>query len=151
MKKIVSFTVIFSMAAFFVFTACGGGKIGGTVEGESFVSEGWIDDNTYRLTGVGVPMRGYTGKTQRRQTARRAAILSAQYSVLEKFTGGRLEGAAGMKDFESTGTAVAQEVAGVIKGGSVVKETYNEEDDCEVIYEVKAKGLKKKVQSSDIK
>jgi hypothetical protein len=37
----------------------------------------------------------------------------------------------------------------MVKGGSVVKETYNEDDDCEIVYEVKAKGLKKKVTAAE--
>jgi len=151
MKKICGFAVIFSVALF-VFTACGSGKIGGTVEGQSYKTEGWIDDNTYQTTGVGVPSRTATiNKVQRRQTAKRAAIISAQYSVLEKFTGSKVEGAAGMKDFELTGIAVAQEVQGAIRGGSVIKETYDDEDNCEVIYQVQAKGLRNKVKATDIK
>ena len=150
MRKVGAFVVIFSIALL-AFAACGGGTIGGTVEGQSYTSEGWLDDNTYRTTGVGVPKKGYTNKVQRRQTAKRAAIIAAQYAVLEKFTGSKVEGAAGMQDFELTGIAVAQEVQGVIRGGSVVKETFDDEDNCEVIYQVQAKGLKKRVQSSDIK
>ncbi len=60
-------------------------------------------------------------KTARRESAKRAAILNAQYQVLEKFKGSKIEGAAGMSDFENTGIAIAQEIQGVVKGGSVIK------------------------------
>ncbi|MCL1911400.1 MAG: hypothetical protein FWG13_04275 [Leptospirales bacterium] len=149
MKKAIGF--IMMSVAILVFTGCGGGGIGGMVKGDSYKSEGWIDDNTYQTTAAAVAKQGYTNKVQRRQTAKRAAIIAAQYQVLEKFTGAKVEGAAGMQDFELTGIAVAQEVQGAIRGGSVIKETYDDEDNCEVIYQVQAKGLKKKVQSSDIK
>jgi len=149
MKKISGLILIFSIVLL-AFVACGGGGIGGTVKGDSYTSEGWIDDNTYQTTGVGIA-KNYPNKVQRRQTARRAAIISAQYQVLEKFTGSKVEGAAGMQDFQLTGIAVAQEVQGAIRGGSVIKETYDDEDNCEVIYQVQAKGLKKMVQASDIK
>jgi len=149
MKKLFVVSLVLAMGLLFTFTSCGGGKIGGVVQGETFTSEGWIDDNTYRTTAVGVAKKTLTNKTQRRATAKRAAILAAQYQVLEKFKGSKIEGAAGVSDAESTGFAIAQEVSGMVKGGSVVKETYNEDDDCEIVYEVKAKGLKKKVTAAE--
>ena len=78
-------------------------------------------------------------------------MLNAQYQVLEKFKGSSIEGASGMSDFESTGIAIAQEVDGIVKGGSVFSATWDEEDNCEIIYEVKAKGLKKKVEAASWK
>ncbi len=150
MKKHVAFAIVFALVAGSTLVSCGGG-IGGTVKGESFKTEGWIDDDTYRIAAAGVAKKTLTNKIQRRESAKRAAILNAQYQVLEKFKGAKTEGAAGMSDFEMTGIAVAQEVKGVIKGGSVVKVTYDAEDNCEIIYEVKAKNLKKKVQAADIK
>jgi hypothetical protein len=151
MKKLLAVSLIFAMGLMITFTSCAGGKLGGTVQGETFTSEGWIDDDTYRTTAVGIAKKTLTNKTQRRASAKTAAKLAAQYAVLEKFKGSKIEGAAGMSDFESTGIAIAQEVSGMVKGGSVVKETYNEEDDCEIVYEVKAKGLKKKVSAAEWK
>jgi len=128
--------------------ACGGG-IGGQVEGEEFQTEGWIDEDTYRIAAAGVPNQSLTNKIQRRESAKRAAILNAQYQVLEKFKGSKIEGASGVSDFASTGTAIAQEVKGMVRGGSVVKATFDEEDNCEVIYEVFARGLKNKVSAAE--
>ena len=147
MKKLFVMALVLSMGL--VFTACGGSKIGGNVQGETFKNESWVDDNTYRLAAAGVANSKLKNKVQRRETAKRAAILNAQYQVLEKFKGSKIEGAAGMSDFESTGIAIAQEIQGVVKGGSVMSATYDEEDNCEIIYEVKAKGLKKKVAAAD--
>ncbi len=147
MKKLFAMALVLSIGL--VFTACGGGKIGGQVEGEKFKTESWVDDNTYRLASAGVANSKLKNKVQRRESAKRAAILNAQYQVLEKFKGSKIEGAAGMSDFESTGIAIAQEIQGTVKGGSVVSATYDEEDNCEIIYEVKAKGLKKKVAAAD--
>jgi hypothetical protein len=147
MKKLFVMALVLTMGL--VFTACGGSKIGGNVQGETFKNESWVDDNTYRLAAAGVANSKLKNKVQRRESAKRAAILNAQYQVLEKFKGSKIEGAAGMSDFESTGIAIAQEIQGVVKGGSVMSATYDEEDNCEIIYEVKAKGLKKKVQAAD--
>ena len=74
--------------------------------------------------------------------------MMAQKTVIEKFKGARLEGAAGAADYASTGIAVMKEFGGLVKGGSVIKETYDEDDNCEVIYEIIARGLKKKVEAA---
>ncbi len=149
MKKLFVVSLALAMGLLFTFTSCGGSKLGGQVEGQTFKTEGWIDDNTYRLAAAGVSKSTLKNKVARRESAKRAAILNAQYQVLEKFKGSKIEGAAGMSDFENTGIAIAQEVSGIVKGGSVVSATYDEEDNCEIIYEVKAKGLKKKVSAAD--
>ena len=149
MKKLFLVSLILAMGLMFAFTSCGGKKIGGQVEGETFKTEGWVDDNTYRLAAAGVAKSTLKNKVARRESAKRAAILKAQYQVLEKFKGSKIEGAAGMSDFEMTGIAIAQEIQGVVKGGSVASATFDEEDNCEIIYEVKAKGLKKKVSAAE--
>jgi hypothetical protein len=149
MKKLFLIGLAISMGLVFALTSCGGSKIGGTVEGKTYKTEGWIDEDTYRIAAAGVPNSKLSNKVQRRESAKRAAILNAQYQVLEKFKGSTIEGAAGMSDFESTGIAIAQEVNGVVKGGSVTQATYDDDDNCEIIYEVKAKGLKKKVGAAE--
>ena len=151
MKKLFLIGLTISMGLAFALTSCGGSKIGGMVEGETFKNEGWLNDDTYRIAASGVPNSRLTNKIQRRESAKRAAILNAQYQVLEKFKGSKIEGAAGMSDFESSGIAIAQEVSGMVKGGSVVTATYDDQDNCEIIYEVKAKGLKKKVSAAEWK
>ncbi|MCP4136241.1 MAG: hypothetical protein GY754_35050 [bacterium] len=150
MKRSLVFCLIIIMGIAFSI-ACGGKKIGGQVKGESFKTEGWVDKNTYRLASSAMATRTITNKVARRESAKRAAILNAQYQILEKFKGSTIEGAAGMSSFEMTGMAVAQEVKGTVKGGSVRKVTYDEEDNCEIIYEVKGKNLKGKVSAAEWK
>jgi len=151
MKKNLIFAMICMMAISVSFTSCRKGGLGGQVKGESFVTEGWVDENTYRLAASAMAKRDLTNKIARRESAKRAAILNAQYQILEKFKGSKIEGASGMSNFEMTGIAVAQEVKGVVKGGSVKKATYDAEDNCEIIYEVRAKNLKSKVGTADWK
>ena len=149
MKKLFLIGIFISIGVVLTFASCGkGSKLGGTVEGDTFKTSQWVDENTFRIAAAGVPNSKLTNKVQRRESAKRAAILNAQYQVLEQFKGSSIEGAAGMSDFESTGIAVAQELQGSIKGGTVVSSTFDDEDDCEIIYEVKSKGLKKKVQNA---
>jgi len=148
MKKLLIFALIVSAAFMVALTSCSGKKIGGTVEGETFTTEGWIDDNTYRIAAAGVPLKTLENVVQRKESSKRAAILNAQYQVIEKFKGSKIEGASGMENFEMTGIAVAQELRSITKGGSVKKVTWDDEQNCEIIYEVYAKGLKNKVSAA---
>ncbi|MFC1670385.1 hypothetical protein ACFL20_08325 [Spirochaetota bacterium] len=113
--------------------------------GQTYVTEGWVNSNTFRVKAVGVPKKGLTNKYQRRATAKEAALIMAQKRIIEKFVGAAIEGASGMADAQSTGIAVAKEFSGFVKGGSIVKETYDNEQNCEVVYQVESRGLKKRI------
>lgn len=115
------------------------------IKGETFISEGWVNDNTFRVTATGVPKAGLTNKVQRRGTAKEAALIMAQARIIEKFVGARVEGAAGAADYASTGVAVRKQFEGMVRGGTLVTETYDDDDNCEVVYQVEKKGLKKEV------
>lgn len=143
MKKFVTSALILAVAI--TFTACGPKGMGGQVKGDTFVTEGWVTDDIFRVTSVGVPKAGLTNKIQRQGTAKEAAQIMAEKRIIEKFVGARLEGAAGAADYASTGIAVAKEFSGVVKGGTIVRATYDEDDNCEIVYQVEKKGLKKDV------
>jgi hypothetical protein len=144
-------TVAMALVTFAVMlVGCGGDKIGGQVKGESFKTEGWVDENTYRTTSTSAPKEGLKNKVQRRGTARESAVIIAQSHIIEKFKGAKVEGASGTSDYASTGFAASKEFAGIVKGGSVVKETYDEEDNVEVVYEIKGKNLKKQLGGSTV-
>lgn len=144
MKKI--FTLALVVVATVAFVSCGGASRGGMVKGESFISEGWVSPDIFRVTATGVPKPGLTNKIQRRGTSKEAALIMAQKRIIEKFVGARLEGAAGAADYASTGIAVAKEFGGLVKGGTIVKETYDDDDNCEIVYQIEKKNLKKDVQ-----
>ncbi len=147
MKRIILALVLLTATTAFI--ACGGQ--GGQVKGESFRTEGWVDKNTFRVTATGVPKEGLTNKIQRRGTAKEAALLMGQKRIIEKFVGARVEGAAGAADYASTGVAVAKEFRADVRGGTIVKETYDDDDNCELVYQVEKKGLKKEVMGGATK
>jgi hypothetical protein len=151
MRKVIMLALLVSAGALVAFVSCGGPKIGGTLEGKTYVTEGWVDDDTFRIAAAGVAKKDLTNIVQRRESSKRAAILNAQYQVIEKFKGSKIEGASGMENFEMTGIAVAQELKAITKGGSVAKVTWDDDQNCEIIYEVRAKGLKKKVAAAEWK
>ncbi len=143
MKRIFSLTVILIVMAGLV--ACGSGKMGGEIEGDSFVTEGWVTPNIFRVTATGVPKEGIINDVQKKGTAKEAALIMAQKRIVEKFVGARLEGAAGAADYASTGIAVSKEFGGLVKGGTIVKTTYDEDCNAEIVYQIENKGLKKRV------
>jgi hypothetical protein len=143
MKRIVLTTMLCIAAVSFI--SCGGPSTGGLVKGKSYKTEGWVDKNTFRVIATGAPKKGLIGKVQRKGTAKEAALIMAQKRIIEKFKGARLEGAAGAADYESTGVAVAKEFSGTVRGGSIIQETYDDDDNCEIVYQIEKKGLKRQV------
>ncbi len=132
------------------FSACRS-TMGGEIKGDSFITEGWVTPDIFRVTATGVPKPGLSNKVQRRGTAKEAALIMAQKRIIEKFVGARLEGAAGAVDYASTGVAVAKEFGGTVKGGTIVKSTYDKDDNCEIVYQIESKGLKSRVEGGATK
>ncbi len=143
MKKALLWVLVLGLA--FGVLACT--TEGGLVKGKTYKTEKWVDNDTFRVYTVGVAKEGVPTKTQRQITAREAALIAAQKMILEKFKNIRMEGASGSVDGASTGIAISKEFGGLVRGGSIVSETYDPEtDDCGIWYEIKAPGLKKKVK-----
>ena len=82
MKKI-SFSALALVFTLSVFAACGP-RQGGQVKGDSYVSEGWVNDNTFRVIATGTPKATLTNKIQRRGTAKETAIIMAEKRIIEK-------------------------------------------------------------------
>ncbi|MCP4138297.1 MAG: hypothetical protein GY754_45465 [bacterium] len=128
------------------------GRSGQVESGDEMRTEGWVNGDTYRLYAAGLPNRGVAGIAGRKASAKSAAILNAQYQILEKFKGTRIEGAGGMADYGRVyGEADykrGREIKNIVKSGKVIKETYDNEQNCEIIYEVKGSKLKKRIRDT---
>ena len=142
----IALILVFGIA--FAFTSCGTRNMTVGIEGETYKTEGWVNNDTYQIVTIGVAKKTLTNKWARRASSKRAAILNAHYQVIEKFKGSTIEGAAGMKDFEMTGIAVAQQLKATVKTGTVKRVTFNDNDDCEILYVIRQKGLKKQVSAA---
>ena len=141
MKKLIVLALVITVG--FATTFCGS-KVGTSMKGKSYRTGAWMDDNTFRIASRGAYPKNEDNPIVKEESAIRAAMLNAQYQILEKFAGSKFQGAAGMKNFRMSGIAAAQEVAGSISGGNQV--SYKcDMNGCEVIYEVSSPGLKKKV------
>ena len=142
-RKVLLGLLIFSLTAPAVtLVSCkSGGK--SIVQKDVWQTEGWVDEDTYRIYASGMPKEGLTNKIQRKGTSRESAILLAQKNIIEKFKPIRSEACA---DYSSGNYALSKELVGVIKGGTIIAERFDVEENCEIIYEVKSKGLKNKIQ-----
>lgn len=115
------------------------------VQKDIWQTEGWVDEDTYRILASADPAKGQTKPELRKKTARERARLNAQYNIIEKFKPHKIEACGGMAEFDPSARSISMELTGIVKGGSIILERYDEEQNCEIIYEVKARGLKKKV------
>ena len=128
--------------------SCRSGQTKSFLQKDIWETSGWVDGDTYRMKSTGVPKPGLTHPAQKKGTAKESAILNAQYYIIEKFRPAINESCASMSNYESSSIAVSKEITGIIKGGSVIADRYNEDYSCEIIYEVKSPDLKRKVESS---
>jgi len=145
-KSKKSLLVLIAAVSIAAFVSSCGGTTDKIVKGKTYKTEGWVDDNTFRVTALGAPNPEAKGMVKRKTQAREAALIMAQKRVIEKMIGAELKGASAVKDGESAGVVVTKEFQGMVKGGTIVEETFDEDDNCEVVYELQSRGLKKKAQ-----
>ncbi len=113
--------------------------------------EGWQDQEAYRVLAIGQPRKGVTNRVAQKAYAKEAAILMARKKIKEHFYGyriARLQGAGAMSGVDIS-AAESMKIQGIINGGSVVRIEYNEENVCEIVYEVRYPGLKKLILQQD--
>ena len=138
--------VLAPLALTLVTGACGPSD--SQLKGKTYVSEGWINNDTFQAKGLGAPKATEENTIKRKTQSKSAALLAAQARVVELLFGAKIEGAAGSLDGESTGVAIAKEFSGELKGGSIISETYDDEQNCEIVYQVHGKNLKKRVMDA---
>lgn len=151
MKKAFAISLVLGLAGL---VACGGSastksQLKGDVE--DYQSEGWLNDETFQVRALGAPNPDAKGFVRRRTQAERAALLNAQARVIELLVGAKVEGAEGMDSGESTGFAMTKEFEAVLKGGQIIKKSYDADDNCEIVYRIHGKDLKKRAESEAAK
>jgi len=108
------------------------------------LKEGWCDKNTYRIFAKAEANKKIKDIGKRKESARWGAVLNAQYLILEKFKGARIEGTGISVFIDPKEIAAGKELIGYVKNGTVIAEKYDEEQTCEIVYEVHGTDLKKK-------
>lgn len=118
-------------------------KSGTLFQDEIWEKHGWIDNDTYLIKASGEAQKNLKDVRMFQESAKRNAILNAQYMIKEKFQPQPMASCGGMGSYD---ISLEKEIQGIIKGGSVKAVRYKDLT-CEIIYEVRAKDLRKKVQS----
>ncbi len=153
--RIAASVVLLVTSAMFANVGCGRTFIDISDQSEHD-REGWINNNTFRVISLGAPqkklekMNDEKARTKaQKDSARAAGILSAQHRMLEKFKGAMLSGAAGgalADDGNSVDAKHWKKVIALVKEkGTVVGETYDKDNNCEIRFELNVPGLKKMI------
>ena len=73
MKKFFAVAMMFAVGIALSITACSSTGLEHTVEGKKYITEGWVDDDTFQLEAAGAPTKTLTNKVQRKESAKRGA------------------------------------------------------------------------------
>jgi len=146
MKKFVLlFSIITLLHTFF---GCASKKMGGAIKGKEVVTEGWLDDDTFQVIAWGEASPDATGEAQWRNQAKEGAQMMAEKRIIEKFKGYVLESKGYTKEGADVEVVVTKEVEGFAKGGEIVKITFDEKNrTCEIVYRVRGRNLRRRVES----
>ncbi len=107
---------------------------------------GWIDDHTFRIESSGGSDREENDIERQKAQALSAAILMAQKEIYEKLYGYRFAGIDGNFNEDMEKQKVIREFRAIVEKGIVKEKVWNHKDRFyEIIYQVKAKNLKKMV------
>lgn len=107
--------------------------------------EGWINDDTYQIAAGGVPISSLTLITQRKESARLAALLNARCQIIKIFTGYTVKQDDLNNDNQLEGIPITEELKTVVNSGIIKKTVWDDDANCEIVYEVKYPGLKQRV------
>jgi hypothetical protein len=107
--------------------------------------EGWINDDTYQIAAGGIPISSLLLIDQKKESARIAAMLNARCQIIDTFIGYKIK----LEDLKNNGELeeipIHEELKAVVKAGIIKKTVWDYNANCEIVYEVKYPGLKKKV------
>ena len=112
--------------------------------------DGWCDNNTLRVTATGVPPKNEKDTAKRREGAYRGAVVMAKYTITRKLSGDRI-GAGGIIDeqeYHAEEKRFKAFLNKVLDEGKVVGSIWDEEDNCQVIFQIQKTHLKKLVLMS---
>lgn len=114
-------------------------------ERDVWQSEGWVDEDTFRILATGPADRVIKDAEEKKKSARNNAVRYAQSMIAERFNSAKYESCGGMVDYDTSRFAVQKQFGGIIKNGRIIAERFYEDFSCDIIYEVKSPGLKEKI------
>ena len=111
--------------------------------------EGWINNDTFRVMGLGSPAKDIdtTDKFRRELTSKQAAELDAKNKIVAKIVGSYIESLSSTEKGMIDEYVIQERVAGRIRGTSVVETKWDSKQNCTVVMELYSKNLKKQMDS----
>jgi hypothetical protein len=142
MKKTIFLAFICLAATSFL--SCGSkGNI--RTQDSNFIKEGWIDEDTYRVTIIAAPESSLAETELKKKSAKEKALKLARRKVMQKFVDMRVRRAKSPTEIAATGVAVSKKFRETVRNGEVIKESYDNNNNCTVTYQVQKNGLKNEV------
>jgi hypothetical protein len=128
----------------FILAGCGGGsqylqdgKLKNTIE------EINMTDRYVIAMGIGAAPKDSTDATQRKASSRNAAIVAAQYDLVSRLKGVKIEGGVTIEKAMETDSKIKASVDAEIKGAEVTKTEWTSDDGCIVTMKLDKEGLAK--------
>ncbi len=111
--------------------------------------EGWINNDTFRVMGMGSPAKDIdtTDKFRRELTSKQAAELDAKNKIVAKIVGSYIESLSSSEKGMIDEYVIQERVAGRIRGTSVVDTKWDSQQNCTIVMELYSKGLKNQMDS----
>ena len=114
--------------------------------GDVWSRTGWIDDNTYRVRADGTSKLVPKGTNTEavKEDARKNAVMNARIKIINEFGSGKIESsniAASLMD------EFIKEIGPALKEGKVIAERFTPDYKCEIIFEIRHEGLRKRYES----
>ena len=132
-KKIL--IIIFISSLLFI-TSCGTGISKNN-------PEGWINNDTFRVMGMGSPSKDISDKFRREVNAKQAAELDGKNKIVGSYIESLSSTEKGMIDEY----VIQERVAGRVRGLSVIESKWDYQQNCTVVMELYSKGLKKQMDT----
>ncbi|MEI0518736.1 hypothetical protein [Brachyspira murdochii] len=107
--------------------------------------EGWINDNTFRVMGMGIPSDDETDKFRREVEAKQAAELDGKNKIAAKIVGSYIESLSSTEKGMIDEYVIQERVAGRVRGLSVVESKWDSKQNCTVVMELYSKGIKSQI------
>ena len=111
--------------------------------------EGWINDDTFRVMGMGSPAADIesTDKFRRELTSKQAAELDAKNKIVAKIVGSYVESLSSTEKGMIDEYVIQERVGGRIRGASVVESKWDSQQNCTIVMELYSKGLKSQMDA----
>ncbi len=130
MKKLIGVTLVFALAV--TLTGCGGSKYLENGQLKSTIDQTNELDKYIIAIGLGAPAKDATDSTQRKATSRNAAIVAAQYDLVGRVKGVKIEGGISIQKAIETDSKISAIVNDSILGAETTKTEWTADDGCVV-------------------